>query len=629
MTVSFSTMVFSLSTTPTGGIPTLIGVSGILLDENQKPISTLRKVTFSLYDVAQVGVGNYDFQVTQDIKPDSNGIFFTKLDIPRAIVDKRGPLYLQFAVEGEVATTRQEILSVPYSLNSLNSLKLEGKSLNDIKTDIQQTMPAAGDAVIKNPTANQVIDGQGELKVVNRSSANSAYAIRGIAEEVNTGAVLGDNTQNKGYGVVGRSDIGVGVRGTSRLGIGGSFTIADYNASNYYTTNSNSVIECKNWGLGSAILLQNLNVNSSATALDVENKGLGGGGKFLVSNAGSSSTALDVVNKGKGHTLKLIADNSESTASPLYLENQGTGNAAQIFSNRSDSPALFVKATRNVGLFPKSGYFGGNVDVDGNTTINGIISPAIIPSALTPGSGMPALKVVSKDVTYQPALSVVGNVNIAGDTNLSGNASIASASIASASVTSASIKNINGSTTFSGDIYSTKYIKTDRTYLASQVIPSGASSDDVYTFVRYGTAQKAFFTRKSGTGAGMFGFGVIPLNLPPGSIIKGMYTEYKATNKGAIGFSIEWPVYNRSGNDFTVQYESRWFTGDKSGGYYLLTSDNAASPGWFNIDNIPVENKNLYLKIWLKDDDQVSLPEFYTATIFYDVPAIYYYQPAP
>ncbi len=361
-------------TAPSGQIPRSISVSGVLQDKNNKPIAGDKKVEFTLYD--SISGGSPIWSTSKTVNADTNGIFFTTLDsIPTSIAFNT-PYYLGVKIDSIALNPRQMLLSVPYALNAE---KIGGKTLSEIQSSSGGL--SKNEVVVLKPTGIQYVIGDGGISVINKAKAgesgrfiqghadnieptlyaettrNRTYAIKGISTANQAGAIIGDNTQEDGYGVVGRSEKGTGIRGTSKYGWAGRFTIADYDRSGYFVDNSNPVLECLNWGRGNTAILKKMNAqNNDKEVLLVDNNGKGLAAKFIgdVEITGKLIGGNVSVSAPTPISNAIVKNPTEDQIINGYglsvITTSGTAGVFAVSGRNTSSPAVQIEYNSNRGI---------------------------------------------------------------------------------------------------------------------------------------------------------------------------------------------------------------------------------------------------------------------------------------
>jgi hypothetical protein len=121
-------------TAPSTGVPPLIQFSGVLTDNNGKPLTGTVGVTFSLYQDSEGGAPLW--METQNARADKNGHYSVMLGaatsqgLPSQLFASGEARWLGVQPQGQVEQARVFLVAVPYALKAADAETLGGKPLS-------------------------------------------------------------------------------------------------------------------------------------------------------------------------------------------------------------------------------------------------------------------------------------------------------------------------------------------------------------------------------------------------------------------------------------------------------------------------------------------------------------------
>ncbi len=361
----------------TNTIPQKIAISGVYQEKDTAtnkmvPATGTFRAVFSVYD-SENG-GKLIWKESKEIITDSSGVFFTYLDefsLKSSPIPFDKPYFVEITMgKKDILLPRQPLTSVPYALNAS---KLEGKSLSEVKTEIQQAGGiAGGDAVVKNPTAEQVI--KGYPLVINSKSSTSALEVLNSESAANF-----KTTDPKAISpalVVENNGTGIGIDSLVESGPAGKFQSKTGTAGYFKTIGGDyPTLVVKNEGIGIAGRFEVIDQSSKSNALEVTNNGTGTGIDSLVESglAGKfqsrKGTALYSKSGMNGQGAAIFENNSPSF-STITAENKGNGIGVDTNSLQTEKAKITGYKTKVKFISPINGFFNyvGKLDIIETTT---------------------------------------------------------------------------------------------------------------------------------------------------------------------------------------------------------------------------------------------------------------------
>jgi len=227
---------------PPPPVESKISYQGQLTDSAGNPLNGSYDMEFQFWTDSTGGfqVGS---AITKNDVQTTNGLFTVQLEVDQADFNGRG-LWLEVHVEGEVLSPRQQILPTPYALSLRPGAIIQGSSaygLSSITTDsyglygesshtsfgagvLGINSGGVGDGIQAESNGRAGIFAQGEGADSYGGYFTSEYSI-GVygttnSADADTAAIKGEN-EGVGYGVLGQSGFGSGVRGEGYTGVSG------------------------------------------------------------------------------------------------------------------------------------------------------------------------------------------------------------------------------------------------------------------------------------------------------------------------------------------------------------------------------------------------------------------------
>ncbi len=594
-------------------IPQKIAVSGIIGKEENgvfKPIAEKEvDLSLSVYDKQEYGQGNL---IWSEIKKDvsvSNGVFFTYLDefyFKSSPIPFDRPYFVEISVSFKnsqnpfsatlMLSPRQPLTSVPYALNAS---KIEGKSLSEVKTEIQAGGIAGGDAVVKNPTAEQKISNYGlqiegdystiglKIGTGNPDSPSVGLEIQAnqaiTAKGLNNSAGIFETGTDYSTLLIKNSGKGSGISTITKTGTAGEFKITDPAA-----TSTALIVENK--GSGPGLKITNTNDQSTSTGLSIF---AGSKAKALTYN---STNNIGLFGSTSNNNVAFFNSGNDNPHDAVYIENKGQASGLKVRAIRDNSSGIIVTQDDNVTkpLIKTTGKGKGD--------------HVYIENAGT-GAG---ISIIQKHTDYEKAATKPSiYIEDWNKNNPDGALNIRSSGKAAKLVGDVEVR---GTLEVNGDIKSTKYIEVKRVYSAWLVQPIANFRGVVNGYVQGSGSRNPGFLKLSGIDDPAYG--VIPLNLPPGSIIKSAKLDYfspgGSTNR--MTFSFQKP------NSTNPLYKESLASISRSD---INTGSSSNSFDWQLNPKINVGNSNVYFEIILNGEPHQTA--FSAVEITYQVPAVYNY----
>jgi len=365
-------------------VPPVIKYSGALTDVNNKPLTGIVGVTFSLYQEAQGGSALW--VETQNVNPDKTGHYTVMLGstttqgLASGVFSSGEARWLEVQAQGQVEQPRTLLMSVPYALKALDAETIGGLPPSAfVKAAAPRGASAAANsnaptaAISGSGTANHVTKWTGTSTLGNSNIWDGPNGNVGIATtsptaklDVNgTARVRGNATVNGGlsagpitaassssggtgvYANAGSSGGSNGIIAIGATGVAGYTTvngsIALYgNAGS--STGSNGVV-----GYGATGVAGNSTINGSYGTYGSGSTGVWGNSTGTGANVGVLGLGGTGV-QGVGNVWGVLGQSSSTSGSGGGFSNSTTGDALFTY-NQSGGYAAF---------------FDGDVDVDGN-----------------------------------------------------------------------------------------------------------------------------------------------------------------------------------------------------------------------------------------------------------------------
>ncbi len=307
--------------------PQTIKISGVLLDSNKLPSKGTHKIELQIFDAQNKNVESSIFPV---VEVDEKGIFFLEYT-PNKLDFNQYSYFIDFYVDGKKLDPRQPLTSVPYALNTGGA---------------GGTLP---DAVLKNPTEEQVI--KGYPLVINSRSSTSALEVLNSESAANF-----KTTDPKAISpalVVENNGTGIGIDSLVESGPAGKFQ-SKTGTAGYFKT-----------------------IGGDYPTLVVKNEGIGIAGRFEVIDQSSKSNALEVTNNGTGTGIDSLVESGlagkfqSRKGTAFYSKSGVNGQEAAIFEN--DSPVFSTITAKNKNSKSLAAEFIGNIKVSGIVEANKFI----------------------------------------------------------------------------------------------------------------------------------------------------------------------------------------------------------------------------------------------------------------
>jgi hypothetical protein len=344
-----------------GTVASKISYQGRLTDAGGNPLDGSYNLVFQLWDDATAGsqVGS---DIVRNSVPVSNGLFTVELDVPQDAFNGQG-LWLQVSVSGQTLSPRQELLPVPYALSLKPGAHVEGDSSDTI---FSATNTGDGDALrgsTSNPSGHGVygeatnsgdVRNYGGFFVAEGTRGRGVYGkAANTADEVNYGGFFyASGVQGRGVFGQAEGSEGIGVKGWASdegdvQNYGGHFLASGRRGSGVY---------------GEATGEMGRGVFGSVTG------GLGVGvlgeawGEYGIGVYGWAMSEGDAENIGG--LFRASGD-------------QGTGVRARASGDAAIAVEGLATGANGVGVYAKggpsgyAGYFEGNVEVQGDLTVEG------------------------------------------------------------------------------------------------------------------------------------------------------------------------------------------------------------------------------------------------------------------
>jgi len=365
-------------------VPPVIKYSGALTDVNNKPLTGIVGVTFSLYQEAQGGSALW--VETQNVNPDKTGHYSVMLGsatsqgLPASAFASGEARWLGVQVQGQAEQPRTVLMSVPYALKAADAETIGGlppsaflKAAAPGSASAAATANQAPAGITGSGTANHITKWVSATKLGNSNIFDGSAGNVGIATtspgatlDVNGTAVVRSNATVNGslsagpitatssssggtgvYANAGSSTASNGVIAYGATGVAGYTTVAGSiavfgNGGN--STGSNGVV-----GYGATGVAGNSTITGSYGTYGSGSTGVWGNSTGTGANVGVLGLGATGV-QGVGDTWGVLGQSSSTSGSGGGFSNSTTGDALFTY-NQSGGYAAF---------------FDGDVDVDGN-----------------------------------------------------------------------------------------------------------------------------------------------------------------------------------------------------------------------------------------------------------------------
>jgi hypothetical protein len=365
-------------------VPPVIKYSGALTDVNNKPLTGIVGVTFSLYQEAQGGSALW--VETQNVNPDKTGHYTVMLGstttqgLPSEVFASGEARWLEVRAQGQAEQPRTVLMSVPYALKAADAETIGGlppsaflKAAAPGSASAAATANQAPAGITGSGTANHITKWVGPTKLGNSNIFDGSAGNVGIATtspgatlDVNGTAVVRSNATVNGslsagpitatssssggtgvYANAGSSTASNGVIAYGATGVAGYTTVAGSiavfgNGGN--STGSNGVV-----GYGATGVAGNSTITGSYGTYGSGSTGVWGNSTGTGANVGVLGLGATGV-QGVGDTWGVLGQSSSTSGSGGGFSNSTTGDALFTY-NQSGGYAAF---------------FDGDVDVDGN-----------------------------------------------------------------------------------------------------------------------------------------------------------------------------------------------------------------------------------------------------------------------
>ena len=336
-------------------VPPVIKYSGALTDVNNKPLTGIVGVIFSLYQEAQGGSALW--VETQNVNPDKTGHYTVMLGstttqgLPSEVFASGEARWLEVQAQGQVEQPRTLLMSVPYALKALDAETVGGlppsafvkAAAPGVASPANLNEPAA--AITGSGTANHITKWLSATKLGNSNIFDSAGNV-GIATttpgatlDVNGSAIVEDNAT-----------------------VNGNFGASNVTASTISASSSSSTIVATTTNPGSQVAA--ITGNASASG-----QGASWGVLGMSSTSGGAGTVgLATGEQGSG----VYANNGNANGGYGVYATAAGGIAVQGIAAGAGSGGSFLNYSTGDALFTynQSGgyaaFLEGNVDVDGN-----------------------------------------------------------------------------------------------------------------------------------------------------------------------------------------------------------------------------------------------------------------------
>jgi hypothetical protein len=365
-------------------VPPVIKYSGALTDVNNKPLTGIVGVTFSLYQEAQGGSALW--VETQNVNPDKTGHYTVMLGstttqgLPSEVFASGEARWLEVQVQGQAEQPRTVLMSVPYALKAADAETIGGlppsaflKAAAPGSASAAATANQAPAGITGSGTANHITKWVSATKLGNSNifdgsagsvgiattaptatlDVNGTARVRGNATvngSLGAGPITATSSSSGGTGVyanAGSSTASNGVIAYGATGVAGYTTVAGSiavfgNGGN--STGSNGVV-----GYGATGVAGNSTITGSYGTYGSGSTGVWGNSTGTGANVGVLGLGATGV-QGVGDTWGVLGQSSSTSGSGGGFSNSTTGDALFTY-NQSGGYAAF---------------FDGDVDVDGN-----------------------------------------------------------------------------------------------------------------------------------------------------------------------------------------------------------------------------------------------------------------------
>jgi hypothetical protein len=365
-------------------VPPVIKYSGALTDVNNKPLTGIVGVTFSLYQEAQGGSALW--VETQNVNPDKTGHYTVMLGstttqgLPSEVFASGEARWLEVRAQGQAEQPRTVLMSVPYALKAADAETIGGlppsaflKAAAPGSASAAATANQAPAGITGSGTANHITKWVSATKLGNSNifdgsagsvgiattaptatlDVNGTARVRGNATvngSLGAGPITATSSSSGGTGVyanAGSSTASNGVIAYGATGVAGYTTVAGSiavfgNGGN--STGSNGVV-----GYGATGVAGNSTITGSYGTYGSGSTGVWGNSTGTGANVGVLGLGATGV-QGVGDTWGVLGQSSSTSGSGGGFSNSTTGDALFTY-NQSGGYAAF---------------FDGDVDVDGN-----------------------------------------------------------------------------------------------------------------------------------------------------------------------------------------------------------------------------------------------------------------------
>jgi hypothetical protein len=409
-------------------VPRLVNYSGLLQDASGKPITTIREVTFLLYQDAQGGAPVW--METQNVQPDPSGHYSVQLGstqpsgLPVDLFSSGEARWLGVQVQGQAEQPRGMLLAVPYALKALDAQTLGGMPVSAFMT-APNSSAASGSTT-----------GNGSGAAASRSSAlSSAPALSGAGKKDHVPLWL--STSKLGNSVLFQStagNVGVGtttptatldvkgtVNATTSYNLGRkAFAFGSYSTGNAFLGFSGNITMTgtDNTANGFKALALNttgyLNTASGESALQGNTTGAANTANGFWALQGNTTGQVNTaIGFSALYSNTTGINNTASGSAALYANTTGHYNTA------SGESALFYNTS---GLFNTAlGYHAGpdskSPNLNNATAIGAFATVSESNALVLGGTGSNAVNVGIGTAAPTEPLDVVGSLKLEGSGN--------------------------------------------------------------------------------------------------------------------------------------------------------------------------------------------------------------------